>query len=323
MDLKSIIAPIEADLRLFEDELSATLTVDSPLIYGITQHLQGRRGKRLRPALLFLAARTGGPLPSQAVQAGMAIELIHTATLLHDDVVDESPTRRGQASVHSKWNNLISVLMGDYLFSKAFHLLVGIDSRELMHAVSAATEQVSVGELVEIQESHNFGIDETGYLRIIHAKTASLFAASCEAGALLAGSSSETTNRLRSYGMEIGTAFQISDDLLDLVGSQEKTGKTAGNDIKEGRVTLPVIHALSQAPQGVRREMLHLLNNGSGTSHLDEIRRFVVEMGGVEYARSRAISIETEARRHLHDLPDSAYKNSLLELARFVVSREA
>lgn len=323
MDLKSIIAPIQADLDAFERQLAATLAVDSPLIYGITKHLLGRRGKRMRPALVFLAARAAGRFPDVALKAGMAIELIHTATLLHDDVVDESPTRRGQESVNSKWNNLISVLMGDYLFSKAFHLLVQIESPGLMQAVSAATEQVSLGELVEIQESHNFEIDEPGYLRIIDAKTASLFAASCEAGAILGNSSPALRDQLRAYGNEIGTAFQISDDLLDLVGSQEKTGKTAGNDIKEGRVTLPLIHALSRAPEARRQEMLRLLNNGSGTSHLEEIRHFVVEMGGVDYARERAMNMEAEARRHLIDLPDSPYKSALLELARFVVSREA
>jgi octaprenyl-diphosphate synthase len=323
MDLSPIIAPVREDLVRFENDLRAALAIDSPLILGITEHLLQRRGKRLRPALLFLSARANGPLPEKALEAGMAIELIHTATLLHDDVVDESPTRRGQASVNSKWNNLVSVLMGDYLFSKAFHLLVTIGSPELMGAVSAATELVSLGELVEVQETHNFEIDEDGYLRIIHAKTASLFAASCEAGAILSGCSNETRTRFRSYGNEIGTAFQISDDMLDLVGSQEKTGKTAGNDIKEGRVTLPLIHALRQAPDHTRAEMLDLLDNGSASVHFDSIRQFVIDMGGVDYARNRAISIEEGARDHLSGLPDSPYKNALLELAHFVVRREA
>jgi octaprenyl-diphosphate synthase len=323
MELESIIAPIEEDLAVFEDTLRDTLAVDSPLILGITEHLLGRRGKRLRPALVFLTARANGPLPDAGIMAGMAIELIHTATLLHDDVVDESSARRGQESVNSKWSNLISVLMGDYLFSKAFHLLVRVDSPDLMKAVSAATEQVSLGELVEIQESHNFDIDENGYLNIIMAKTASLFAAACEAGAILGGSGASMREGLRNYGSEIGTAFQISDDLLDLVGSEEKTGKLSGNDIKEGRVTLPVIFALKQAPELRRKEVLKLLNNGSGSNHIDEIRHFVVEMGGVDYARDRAIKIEAGARCHLEPLPQSPYKEALLELTRFVVSREA
>jgi octaprenyl-diphosphate synthase len=323
MQLNSIIAPIEEDLDQFEEKLRAILAVDSPLILGVTEHLLGRRGKRLRPALVFLTARATGPLPPGAVLAGMAIELIHTATLLHDDVVDESSTRRGQASVNSKWNNLVSVLMGDYLFSKAFHLLVSVGSPRLMESVSAATEQVSLGELVEIQESHNFEIDESGYLQIIRAKTASLFAAACEAGAILGDSPDPLRISLRDFGGEIGTAFQISDDLLDLVGSQEKTGKMAGNDIKEGRVTLPVIFALKQAPAARRKEFLGLLDNGSGSAHIDEVRSFVTEMGGLDYARERALSIESDARRHLDRLPASQYKDALLELTRFVVSREA
>jgi len=323
MDLTPIIAPVKDDLTRFEQELRGTLAVDSPLILGITEHLMKRRGKRVRPLLVFLSARANGPLPDRAIEAGMAIELIHTATLLHDDVVDESPTRRGQESVNSKWSNLVSVLMGDYLFSKAFHLLVKIGSDQLMQAVSAATEQVSLGELVEIQEAHNFEIDEASYLGIIHAKTASLFAAACEAGAILSGCADETRSRLRSYGSEIGTAFQISDDMLDLVGSQEKTGKTAGNDIKEGRVTLPIIYALSQAPKTRRSEILRLLDNGSATAHIDTIREFVVEMGGVDYAHRRAVELEEQARRHLVPLPESDYKSALLELAQFVVRREA
>jgi octaprenyl-diphosphate synthase len=323
MDLKAIIAPVKDDLALLERDLRASLSVDSPLILAITEHLLNRRGKRVRPALVFLSARANGPLPAAAVEAGMAIELIHTATLLHDDVVDESPNRRGQESVNTKWNNLTSVLMGDYLFSKAFHLLVRIGSPGLMTAVSAATERVSLGELIEIQEAHNFEIDEADYLEIIDAKTASLFAASCEAGAILADTGPSTRERLRDYGSEIGTAFQISDDMLDLFGSQEKTGKTAGNDIKEGRVTLPLIFALDKAPARERAEMLKILGNGSGTSHIDKVRDFVREMGGVEYARRRAMEIEQNARRHITDLADSPYKSALLELARFVVSREA
>jgi octaprenyl-diphosphate synthase len=323
MDLQAIIDPVREDLTRFERDLHAALSVDSPLILAITEHLLKRRGKRVRPALVFLSARAHGPLPPEAIEAGMAIELIHTATLLHDDVVDESPTRRGQASVNSKWNNLTSVLMGDYLFSKAFHLLVRIGSPELMKAVSAATEQVSLGELIEIQESHNFEIDEAGYLRIIDAKTASLFAASCEAGAILARCDAGLREGLRGYGSEIGVAFQISDDMLDLFGSQEKTGKTAGNDIKEGRVTLPLIFALDRAPAARRREMLKLLGNGNGTDHIEEVRRFVAEMGGIEYARQRAMEVEERARRHIGVLPDSPYKSALLELSRFVVSREA
>jgi octaprenyl-diphosphate synthase len=316
------MSPVDEDLAAFEQELRTALEVDSPLIYSVTRHLLGRQGKRLRPALVFLSARASGPLPDKALQAGLAIELIHTATLLHDDVVDESNTRRGQESVNTKWNNLVSVLMGDYLFSKAFHMLVRAGSSDLMTAVSAATERVSFGELIEVQESHNFEIDEAVYLKIIDAKTASLFAASCEAGAILAGSGVETRAHLRAYGTEIGMAFQISDDLLDLVGSQEKTGKTSGNDIKEGRVTLPVIYALQQAPSSQRESMLRLLGNGSSEGHMDEIRHFVVEMGGVEYARDRAHSIEKGARKHLHGLPETPYKSSLMELASFVVGRE-
>lgn len=323
MQLEAIMAPVEEDLDHFEVRLRELLAVDSPLILGVTEYLFGRKGKRLRPGLVYLTTRATGPLPPGALMAGMAIELIHTATLLHDDVVDESATRRGQASVNFKWNNLVSVLMGDYLFSKAFHLLVKVGSPKLMESVSAATEQVSRGELVEIQESHNFDIDEDGYLHIIRAKTASLFAAACEAGAILGGSADPLRHSLKEFGGEIGTAFQISDDMLDLVGSQEKTGKTAGNDLKEGRVTLPVIFALKQAPNGRRREIVGLLDNGSAAEHMEEVRQFVIEMGGVDYARERAMNIEGQARHHLEKLPSSQYKDALLELTRFVVSREA
>lgn len=328
--LTEIFSPIQSDLEAFERLLERSLVSDADLITEINRHLLARRGKRLRPAIVFLAARlcdvgrgtAAAPFSLRAGYAALAIELIHTATLLHDDVVDESPTRRGQATVNAKWKNLIAVLMGDYYFSKAFTLLVKAETEGLMGAVSTATERVSVGQLLEIQESRNFGVTEAAYFRIIQEKTASLFGAAAEAGALVAGAPLAAQLALREYGEKLGNAFQIADDGLDLVGKVEKTGKDLGTDLREGKVTLPLIFALAQAADGNRERIVQLLENGMVDGDFSEVVSFIRTQGGLEYASRKARTFGSEAQALLASFPDSAYRQALSLLARFAVERE-
>ena len=320
--LDEILRPIAPQLAGFEEGLKSFLSARSGFVWQITEHILTRRGKRLRPAFVFLSSGQMAADPRRAMKAALAVELIHTATLLHDDVIDVSSTRRGQATVNSKWNNLVSVLMGDYLFSRAFTLLVEAESADLVAAFSRATERVSVGQLVEIQHIHNLNIAEADYFALIADKTASLFAVSCEAGAILAERPKAERERIRDFGEKVGVAFQITDDLLDIVGKEEVTGKTVGNDLREGKVTLPLIYTLQNGNSSRRQEIVEILNQPTPNGEIERVAQLVREAGGVDYAQAKALRMGEQAFELLEELPTSEYKKSLEEVARFAAQRE-
>jgi octaprenyl-diphosphate synthase len=328
MKLDSIFSPIQESLSLFEEELKKSLDSDSPLISQVASHLLRPKGKRIRPALVFLSfGLCGDSTPSlkansRAMNVALSIELIHNATLLHDDVIDQSRIRRGQVSVNHKWSNLAAVLMGDFLLANAFRLLVETDSASLLSSISKATKQVSIGEMNQIQESHNLELDEKTYLQIIAEKTASLFAASCESGAIAAGVDRKSRERLKNYGLNLGLAFQITDDLLDWIGETEKTGKGLGNDLKEGKITLPLIHTLREAGKNTRKKILDLLENDFNRRDFNQILSVIKGNGGVEYSCQKAKSFGEKALSQLSDLKDSEYKKALENLAGFVIKRD-
>lgn len=320
--LEEILRPIAPQLEDFEKRLKSSLSARSDFVYQVTEHILTRRGKRLRPAFVFLSSGQMAADPARSMLAALAVELIHTATLLHDDVIDVSSTRRGQPTVNSKWNNLVSVLMGDYLFSKAFRLLVQADSVDLMEAFSRATERVSIGQLVEIQHIHNFDIGEQEYFSLIADKTASLFAVSCEAGAILAGRPAAEREKIRAFGEKVGVAFQITDDLLDIVGTEEVTGKTVGNDLQEGKVTLPLIYILQNGGSPRKSEIVSLLKNGPENGAVEKAAQIIRQSGGVEYAQKKALEYGQQAFEHLEGLPATPYRQSLKDVARFAAFRE-
>jgi len=319
--IKDYARPVQADLELFDTKLTDYLRGGSPLISSISRHLLKSRGKRIRPTLLFLSARAAGYFTDFCVDASLAIELIHTATLLHDDVVDESDLRRGQSTVNAKWSNLISVLMGDYLFAKAFRIMVQEDSIELIRAISQATEQVSVGELRQIEEIGNYDLTESEYLDIISAKTASLFSVSCEVGPLLAGKSEEERRDFAEFGEKVGTAFQIADDLLDFVGDPAATGKEPGNDVMNGYVTLPLIYSLKQVNKDSAAEIIEALKTGADRESFNKINVFIQENGGVEYAYKRAYDLCQEGLDQISSVKGSVYFDNLTDMVQFAVSR--
>jgi octaprenyl-diphosphate synthase len=328
MKLDLILSPVKNDLSAFEDKLKDSLNSDSPLISEVAYHLLSLKGKRLRPALVFLSSGLCGNsnpdfrADSCAMNVALAIELIHNATLLHDDVIDQSQFRRGQVSVNHKWSNLVSVLMGDFLLANAFKLLVKTKSPSLLSSISKATEQVSIGEMNQIQESHNYELDEKTYLQVIAEKTASLFAASCEAGAIAAEADSKSREQLKSYGLNLGMAFQITDDLLDWIGETEKTGKGLGNDLREGKITLPLIHTLREADERSRKKILGLLENDFNQKDFDQVLSIIKGNGGVDYSRQKAKSFGEKALDQLSDLRDSEYKQTLENLVSFVIKRD-
>lgn len=328
MKLDLIFSPIQKYLSLFEEELKKSLDSDSPLISQVASHLLRPKGKRIRPALVFLSfGLCGDSSPnlkanSRAMNVALSIELIHNATLLHDDVIDQSRIRRGQVSVNHKWSNLAAVLMGDFLLANAFRLLVETDLASLLSSISKATKQVSIGEMNQIQESHNLELDEKTYLQIIAEKTASLFAASCESGAIAAEVDRKNRERLKNYGLNLGLAFQITDDLLDWIGETEKTGKGLGTDLKEGKITLPLIHTLREAGKNSRKKILDLLENDFNRRDFNQILSIIKGNGGVEYSRQRAKSFGEKALSQLSDLEDSECKKALENLVSFVIKRD-
>jgi len=322
MRLDQILAPIKEDLLEFDRKVKDYVYSDSSLIYQIASHILRGKGKRLRPSLVYLSARACGKKSNKLTQAALAIELIHTATLLHDDVVDGSPTRRGQPTVNSRWNNLVSVLMGDYLFAKAFKIMMETGSQPLLTAISWATERVSVGELLQVQECFNYELDEKLYLDIIREKTASLFSVASESGAILSSSEDRHREKFKTYGENFGIAFQIRDDLLDLVGEKEKTGKELGNDLKEGKITLPLIYALKNTSPRKRKEVVKILDDGFGQDGFKKVLLFVREEKGVEYAHSRAKEYGDKALKNLSRLDGSEYKEALANLVNFTVNRD-
>jgi octaprenyl-diphosphate synthase len=328
MKLDLILSPVRSSLSAFEDKLKDSLNSDSPLISEVAYHLSSLKGKRLRPALVFLSfglcgnSKHDSSADSRAMNVALAIELIHNATLLHDDVIDQSQVRRGQVSVNHRWSNLVSVLMGDFLLANAFKLLVKTGSPDLLSSISKATEQVSIGEMNQIQESHNYGLDEKTYFRIIAEKTASLFDASCEAGAIVAEADQKSCDRLKAYGQNLGMAFQITDDLLDWVGQTEKTGKGLGSDLKEGKITLPLIHTLKESDAASRKRILRLLENDFNQDDFNQILSLIRGNGGVEYSRQKAESFGDKALVQLRALEDSEHKQSLESLVDFVIKRD-
>lgn len=314
--------PIQPDLEEFDRKLADHLQGDSPLITSIARHLLKTRGKRIRPAFVFLSSRASQNFTEHSVDASLAIELIHTATLLHDDVVDESELRRGEQTVNAKWTNLISVLMGDYLFAKAFRIMCETESMELIDAISRATERVSIGELRQIEETGNYSLSEEEYLEIIADKTASLFSVSCESGPILMKRDWPERYKFSSFGEKIGTAFQIADDLLDFVGTAEVTGKEPGNDVFNGKVTLPLIYSLKRVSEASAREMTEYLKKSDHDPEaFSRVYAFVAENGGLDYTFRKADELCQQGINAISPMEDSIFLGSLIEMVQFTAAR--
>jgi octaprenyl-diphosphate synthase len=321
-ELKEMTRPIARDLEAFDSKLNKYLSADSGLINSVLKHIMSTRGKRLRPMLLFLSSRGGGFYSAKLVEAALAIELIHTATLLHDDVVDESDIRRGQVTVNHRWNNLVSVLMGDFLFSRAFVIMVKTGSSEVINSISKATARVSFGELRQIEECANYDLPQSEYIKIISDKTAALFATACEAGPLMKKASSSEIRKFSDFGENVGIAFQIADDLLDFVGISVKTGKQPGSDLMQGKVTLPLIYSLNRSSRKVRSEITGLLDNGINKNGVKRVVKFVTEQGGIDYAYDIARSYSERAAVIFEDMRNNIYRRTLRDILEFTVSRD-
>jgi octaprenyl-diphosphate synthase len=336
MDLARIYDPVREDLdvvsRLLHDELSA----DDPFIGQLVAHVLHTKGKLVRPALVCLSAQACGGGSAARMDVAGAVELIHVASLIHDDVIDAAAVRRGQASVNAIWGNQVAVLLGDYLFSKAFHMLARLHSADLAAAVAGATVKMSQAEIKQIKHGNTPHTDEAIYFDIIEGKTAQLFSAACRCGALTAGAREREAAALSEFGLEWGMAFQITDDALDLTATPDQVGKPIGSDIQTGKVTLPIIFALATAPAPDRRRLRDLIDGaglsdsgpGEGPAGEDgppgaseEVGEILSRCGAIAHALDVAKARAERAAASLGRIRRSPARDSLAALVEFVTIR--
>jgi octaprenyl-diphosphate synthase len=315
--LDECIAPqLAAVEKKFHEELSS----DLPCVNVLVRHVGRFRGKMLRPTLLLLCGKACGELNDAHIVLATVVEMVHMATLVHDDVLDEAELRRKGATINHLRGNEAAVLLGDYLISHSYHLCGSLDSQWASRAIASTTNRVCEGELLQIDNRDNLNLDEETYLQIIQRKTAVLTAACCMLGAKFAGASEPVCRRLEEYGLCLGTAFQIQDDLLDILGDAAAVGKTLGIDIHKGKMTLPMIHFLRTAPRE-HRLLLRSLIEGKDADKVERIVNLILPSDSVIYARRRAQEMADRAGALLEILPDSQAKNLLQLMAQFVVSR--
>jgi octaprenyl-diphosphate synthase len=293
-----------------------------PLLDIITRYIIKRKGKQMRPMFVFLTADICGKIGESSYIAASLIELLHTATLVHDDVVDDSNERRGFFSINALWKNKVAVLVGDYLLSKGLLLALDNDAFQLLKIVSEATREMSEGELLQIEKARKLDIDEAVYFEIIRKKTASLIASCCASGASSVGSSAETVEKMKIFGEKVGIAFQIKDDLFDYESSN-KTGKPGGIDIKEQKMTLPLIYLLNQSGRSEKRKIVNIIkNHHNNPEKVRSVISMVNQSGGIEYARKKMERYHAEALEMLQEFPDSPSKTALRDLVDYTIQRK-
>lgn len=310
------------DLRLVEEQFRKDLESEVPLIRKVGEYVLSSGGKRIRPAMLLLAARLCGYTGEQSIPLASVVEFIHTATLLHDDVVDSATLRRGLASANTLWGNEASVLIGDFLFSKSFSLMVAAGSLDILRVMSRATTIIAEGEVLQLLHTGDVDLSEGQYIDVVKAKTAVLLSAACQCGAIMGKVSEEKEQALADFGMELGIAFQLMDDTLDYVASEADFGKSIGHDLEEGKMTLPLIHTLRNCTPEERDEIISVVEQDELSEEgFAKVSSLVNRYGGIEYAVEKARNCIEECSRHLDIFADSECKKALLELAEYVVTR--
>ena len=311
---------MQADLAKTDEILIDRLNSDVALINQMSHYIISSGGKRLRPLLLLLCARVTNYQGEHHHAMAVVIELIHTATLLHDDVVDESATRRGQETANELWGNAASVLVGDFLYSRAFEIMVEPDSMAIMRLLSEATNNIAQGEVLQLLNIKNADVTQEQYFTVIERKTACLFEAACKIGGMLSNSKSETIDTLGQFGLHLGNAFQIIDDVLDYESDSETMGKEVGNDLAEGKTTLPMIYALEQT-SGAEHAMLRDAIESADTSNIDDIINILVRVNAFDFTRGAAESESQKATDALNALPESNYRSALGLLCELSLKR--
>ena len=312
---------VKSDFAAVDAAIIEHLSSQVPMVEKIGQYIIESGGKRLRPLLVLLSARACGYQQQQHITLAAVVEFIHTATLLHDDVVDTSDLRRGKPTANNKWGNSSSVLVGDFLYSRAFQMLVSIGNIDVMGTLSNATNVIAEGEVLQLLNAKNPDVSEADYLHVILGKTAMLFEAASQTGAQMAQASSEQTEALRRFGRHLGVAFQLIDDLMDYTGDQTSMGKNVGDDLAEGKPTLPLIHAMAHAADDERKLIRKAIRQGS-CDEINKIQSILIRCGSLDYTRARATQETQDALDCLNIVNDSPYKQSLADLCTLALTRQ-
>ncbi|HEX5152664.1 MAG TPA: polyprenyl synthetase family protein [Parafilimonas sp.] len=319
--MKKAIQLIDQDLTKFEDYFSKAVKSNAPLLDRIMQYIVKRKGKQMRPMFVLLSAKLGGEITTSTYRAASLVELLHTATLVHDDVVDESLERRGFFSINALWKNKIAVLVGDYLLSKGLLLSLNNCDYKVLQIMSDAVRLMSEGELLQIEKSRNLNLSEDTYYNIIRGKTASLLSSACGAGASTTFSEDRYIEKMQQFGEKVGMAFQIKDDLFDY-GAQD-IGKPTGIDIKEKKLTLPVIYTLNHSESGLRKKIINIIKNENrNKDKVQFVLDVVKKTGGIDYAADKMLSFRDEALKLLYTFERSEARDALEDLVRYTTDRK-
>ena len=320
LKLSEIQRPIERELAIFEDKFKESMRSSVPLLDRITHYIVKRKGKQMRPMFVFFSAGICGGISEGTHRGAALVELLHTATLVHDDVVDNANVRRGFFSINALWKNKVAVLVGDFLLAKGMQLSLANNDFVLLKIVSDAVQQIIEGELLQLEKARRLDIQESIYFEVIRQKTASLIASCCACGAASAGASPETVEQMRKFGENVGIAFQIKDDLFDF--GIDDVGKPLGNDIKEKKITLPLIYALQQSGRTQKKHIINLVKNHSEDHQkVKEVIDFVKNNGGMEYATAKMHAYQQEAFELLDTFPDNDYRRGLEQLVKYTTER--
>lgn len=321
LSVKEMMKPIDSEMAEFEVRFRQSMKSKVPLLDKITHYIIRRKGKQMRPMFIFLSAKMLGTMNDRTYDAASLVELLHTATLVHDDVVDDANERRGFFSVNALWKNKIAVLVGDFMLSKVLLLSIEKNNLRLLEIVARAVREMSEGELLQIEKARRLDITEEVYFDVIRQKTASLIATCCEAGAVSVDRE-DMAPTMQKFGELVGLAFQIKDDIFDY-GTPGNIGKPTGLDIRERKMTLPLIYALNKAPKEIKRELITIVkNHNEDPKYVQRAIDLVVAQGGIEYAHSKMMELKTEALALLTDIPDSDAKRSIVALVEYTTQRE-
>ncbi len=326
MDYKAIQALVSSDMEAVDQLIKRRLQSDVALVNQLSTYIINSGGKRLRPMLALLMARACGYQGERHVDIAAIVEFIHTATLLHDDVVDESDMRRGKETANNVWGNQAAVLVGDFLYSRSFEMMIDVNEMRVMQIMASTTNIIAEGEVLQLLNVNDADTDEARYLDVIYSKTAKLFEAACQLGAVLSGLSIEDEKAAAAYGTHLGTAFQLVDDILDYSADSDTMGKNVGDDLAEGKPTLPLIYALTVSEQNNEAEDAALIRQAiveGGLEHIDAIMQIIQKTKSLEYTQNTAIKETELAVASLAFLPSSDFKTALIDLAEYSVARTA